>query len=619
MNGNNNPLSKKRIESSPKSSSQQAPQDETQTRSKKIRSIPARKVMYIEIDDEVTSIYDRLKHLKYKNIYLVVPKRAMIFQSIVNLKILKRKAEDLGKDIYIITNDQNGTHLARKIGLPIYDKLEGQEHPSLVSGRFKDDLQDITPLKASINTLEDSAPTRRTEKKFSITDLVRKGGKGGFSIIPRLKFKSPPPSNKEKRKNERGKLVLVAPNRQALVGMVVVSLIILLTITYIALPGATIALTPKSNVLTTSANITLADIEANRAELDTHPQQEIASYTVTKKISKVLTYQSTGKEFRGENARGVVTVLNLSGNEWPLVVKTRFQTAEGIVFRSQGPVKVPASRDGKTPGTVDIPVIADELDALNNVIGERGNLAPGKFFLPGLSAENQKKLYAENKIAFLGGKTAAIKKISKEDLTAANKKMSDDLTASAQAELQAMLKERNATQKTNLVLLTGTEALQTSAPKVVIPANLEGQKLESFVVQGEIVATGTAYNLDELLTILKTELKLKKNPQKRLSYIDDGSLTTRVVENDKVGKKIKITATIKGIEEFEISPDKENGDRLIKMIKEHVVSKKIDEARSYIQNMPEIDKVSIESWPAWAPTLPSIPDNIKIEIKRAAN
>jgi len=572
--------------------------------------------MYIEIDDEVTAIYDRMKSLKYKNVYLVVPKRAIIFQSIVNLKILKRKAEDLGKEIYIITNDQNGTHLARKIGIPIYDKLEGQEHPSLVSSRFKEDALDITPLKASVNTLDDEAPTRRKEEKLSINDLVRRGVKRRFSILPKFQAKSPVEAAKtQKRKNDRDKLVLVAPNRQALVGLVIVSMIILLTITYIALPGATIALTPKSNVLTTSVNITLADIEANRAELDTHPLHEIASYTVTKKIQKVLTYESTGKEFHGVNASGMVTIKNLSGNAWPLVEKTRFQTADGLVFRSQSPVIVPASKDGKTPGTIEIRVVADEVDVFNNVIGERGNIPPTQFFLPGLSAENQKKLYAESTQAFTGGKTAVIKKISKEDLAAAQQKMADDLKASAQAELQAMLKEKNLNQKTNLVLLTGSDSVQTSSPKVIIPANLEGQKLESFDVQGEIVATGIAYNLDELLTILKTELKLKKNPEKRLTYIDESSLTTRVVENDKDNKRIKITVTLKGIEEYELSPDKENGERLIKMIKEHVVGKKIDEAESYIQNLAEIDKVKIESWPAWAPTLPNIPDNIKIEIR----
>jgi hypothetical protein len=397
---------------------------------------------------------------------------------------------------------------------------------------------------------------------------------------------------------------------------VIVSLIILLTITYIALPGATVALTPKSNILTTTVNVTLADIEANRAELDTHPLREIPSYQLTKKIEKVITYQSTGKDFKGINSRGTLTVSNTTNSPWPLVAKTRFQTDDGIVFRIEKAITVPAAKDGK-PGTLNTEVVADPLDAYQKVIGDRGNIKPSKMFLPGLSSDNQSKIYAENKADFTGGKTDVTKLISKEDLEAARKKMVDDLKASAQPELQTMVKERNESQKTNLVLLTGTDAIQVSDPVVTIPSNLEGQKLESFEVKGQVVATGTAYSKDELLEILKTELKLKKNPEKRLTYIDEDSFTYRIMENDKAGKKIKITSTIKGIEEYEISPEKENGERLIRKIKEHIVSKKIDEAEGYIQNLPEIDKVHIESWPAWAPTLPGLPDNIKVEVKKA--
>jgi hypothetical protein len=608
-----NAFNKKPVSKSKNSTSVSAVEDEV--KNKKARR--EKKVVYIEIDDEVTTVYDRIKPLKMKNIYLVVPKRAMLFQSIVNLKILKRKGEDLEKNIFIITNDQNGMHLARKIGLTVYDKLEGHEHPSLVSGRFAEDMQNITPLKASVNTLEEEAPTRRNEKKFAISDLMRRGSKKGFSIIPKNNGKpSPKQILKDKKKDDKGKLVLIAPNKQALVSLVIVSLIILLTITYIALPGATVALTPKSNILTTTVNVTLADIEANRAELDTHPLREIPSYQLTKKIEKVITYQSTGKDFKGINSRGTLTVSNTTNSPWPLVAKTRFQTDDGIVFRIEKAITVPAAKDGK-PGTLNTEVVADPLDAYQKVIGDRGNIKPSKMFLPGLSSDNQSKIYAENKADFTGGKTDVTKLISKEDLEAARKKMVDDLKASAQPELQTMVKERNESQKTNLVLLTGTDAIQVSDPVVTIPSNLEGQKLESFEVKGQVVATGTAYSKDELLEILKTELKLKKNPEKRLTYIDEDSFTYRIMENDKAGKKIKITSTIKGIEEYEISPEKENGERLIRKIKEHIVSKKIDEAEGYIQNLPEIDKVHIESWPAWAPTLPGLPDNIKVEVKKA--
>ncbi len=600
-----NPITTRKIGKTPPSE---------EAKGKKTKTI-TKKVVYIEIDDEITAIYDRIKNLKMKNVYLVVPKRAILFQSIVNLKILKRKIEDMEKNIFIITNDQNGIHLASKIGLAVYDKLENHDHPSLVSGKFLEERNDISPLKASINTLDDEAPQRRNEKKFSITDLIKRDKKKSSHQVKNPVSAPGILKQKDKQREERGKLVLVAPNRQALISLVVVSVMILMIITYIALPGATIILTPKSNVITTSVNVVLADIEANRAELDIHPLHEIPSYSITKKISKVLTYQATGKEFHGQNATGIITVINTSTNDWPLLAKTRFQTGDGLVFRLQNPVTIPAAKADK-PGTKDVPVVADEVDVYNQVIGEKGNIAPTKFFLPGLSAENQKKLYAENKQPFTSGKTLVSKLITKQDLEAANKKMAADLKDSALIELQAYVKEKNDAQKTNLVLLTGRDAIISGDAKVTVPPNLEGQKLETFEVKGEIIVNGIAYSKDELISILTTELKLKKSPQKRLTYIDADSLTYRIIDNDRNAKKIKITATIKGREEYEISPEKENGDRLIKKILEHIVGKEIKESESYIQNLPEIDKVKIESWPAWAPSLPGIPDNIKVEIKR---
>ncbi|MFO0780426.1 MAG: hypothetical protein U0519_00820 [Candidatus Gracilibacteria bacterium] len=576
--------------------------------------LKSKKVLYTEIDDEVTSIYDKLKQLKMKNVYIVVPKRAIVFQSIVNLKILKRKAEDLEKNIYVITNDPNGIKLAKQVGLVVYDKLESQEHPSLVSGKFLEDQMNISPLKASVNALDDDTPIRQRERKFSISDLIRKGKKEGLRLLPKqFAMKKAKVGEGKNPPTDKGKLVLEAPNRQALVALVVVSVIILLTISYIALPGATIKLEPKSNVLQTSVNIVLADAEANRAELDTHPLHEIASYTITASIKRPLLYEATGKDFQGQNARGVITVINTSNQEWPLIPRTRFQTANNIVFRSNDYVTVPPQKDN-TPGTIDIAVEADQVDALGQVVGDRGNVGAAKFFLPGLSAENQKKLYAESKAAMTGGKTIVSKHITKDDIEAAKQKLMTDLKNSAQAELQSAVAKKNESEKTNLVLLVGDKAFQTTEPRITVPANLENQKLESFEIQGELVATGIAYNRDELTNMLKTELKLKTNPEKRLVHIDEESLTYRIFEIDQSAKKVKLTATIKGVEEFQIDPEKENGERLVKKIKDHVVGHEIKEARDYVQNLPEINKATIDSWPAWAPTMPNVPDNIKIEV-----
>ncbi len=592
-----------------------SPDTEEKVKSKKPK--PMKKILYLEIDDEVTSVYDKLAKLKHKNIYLVIPQRAVLFHSSINLKILKRKADDLDKNIYIVTNDPNGFNLAKRIGFEVFDKLEGHGHPSLVSGKFRENADgEITPLKASVNSLNEDSPSRRDEKKFSISELIKRGTKG-FQILPKnLTLSKKDKSSKKKSSDNSNSLVLIAPNKKALFTLVGVSVIILMAISYIALPGATLVLTAKSNVIEVPKNIVLADLDRNRAELDARPSNMIPSYKIQTKIDKVFTFQATGKDAQGgKNATGTVKINNTSATEWPLVARTRFQSPEGIVYRSSQLVTVPGGSVDK-PGVLEIPVTADPLDAFGQTAGDRANLKGDiKFFLPALSSENQKKIFAVAGGPFTGGVTNVVKFISKDDIIAATVKMKDELKAAEEAELKAVVEKKNQVNNTRLSLLTGKGLLENSEPVISIPPNLEGQHLETFDVKGSMVASGLAYDMDELLAILKTEIRIKKNPEKNLASIDEDSLTYKVVDNDKNAQKVVITATIQGVEEFEISPNKENGERLVKKIKESIVGKDIREARDFIQNLPEIQNVEIKSWPAWAPTLPSVPDNIKVEIK----
>jgi hypothetical protein len=575
----------------------------------KAKIISKKKVLFTEIDDEITSIYDKLKKYKMKNIYIVVPKRAILFQSIVNLRILKRKAEDLNKNVYIITNDQNGMQLAQRAGFTVFDKLEGSEHPSLVSGKLNDEKLKITPLEASINTYEDDTPTRLKSKKISIAELIRKNKKNIGNQQKRT------PNKKKKRQKERNKYILVSPNRQALTVLITISVLLLILITYIALPGATIYITPKSDTISISKNITLADITTNQAFLDTHPTDVIASYPVELTIQKKITYFTTGQKFEGKNASGTLTIINTSGREWPLIEQTRFQTDEGLVFRIQQGVTVPAGTLSG-PGKLDVFVIADELDAYGQIIGDRGNIGPSKFFLPGLSEENRKKLYAESYSNFTGGETITHKMVSQEDIEGAKAKMEAELINSAEEELKKEVLKMNQERNTHLELLVGKGAISLGEPVVHIPEGLEGQMIEQFDVSGTLTAKGMAYNYNELVNILRNRLKLSKSPEKKLLKIDTESISYRLIPIEEGADPTRqtITATIKGVEQYELSTEKENGRRLIENIKNHIIGKKIEEAENYIQQLPAINKVEIKSWPAWAPTLPSVPDNIKIEI-----
>ena len=93
---------------------------------------------------------------------------------------------------------------------------------------------------------------------------------------------------------------------------------------------------------------------------------------------------------------------------WILIKNTRFRTEGQIIFRINEKIEVPGStyamiRDEngkltreKVPGVILIDVIADEMDAGEKIVGDRGNITKGSsLILPALDPTSQKILYAE--------------------------------------------------------------------------------------------------------------------------------------------------------------------------------------------------------------------------------
>jgi hypothetical protein len=83
--------------------------------------------IYIEISDEITTVIERMKASSSKEIALVIPKGAILLQSIVNLKLAKKAAADAKKDLTLVTTDTIGRNLASQVGIPFVTKLDGIE------------------------------------------------------------------------------------------------------------------------------------------------------------------------------------------------------------------------------------------------------------------------------------------------------------------------------------------------------------------------------------------------------------------------------------------------------------------------------------------------------------
>lgn len=69
-------------------------------------------------------IVERLRNAKAEEVVFVVPKRALLVQGVVNLKILKKEADKLGREIILVTQDAMGKLLAEKLELTSFNRLE---------------------------------------------------------------------------------------------------------------------------------------------------------------------------------------------------------------------------------------------------------------------------------------------------------------------------------------------------------------------------------------------------------------------------------------------------------------------------------------------------------------
>lgn len=79
---------------------------------------------YVEADEEIISVVDTLRRSKDAEAVFVFPKNALVLRSLVNLRLLAREAEKLGKRVTIVTGDEQGKKLAVQAGLPVEERLE---------------------------------------------------------------------------------------------------------------------------------------------------------------------------------------------------------------------------------------------------------------------------------------------------------------------------------------------------------------------------------------------------------------------------------------------------------------------------------------------------------------
>lgn len=161
---------------------------------------------YIDIDEEITSIVERLRKAKAKEVVIVVPKRALLIQSIVNLKLLKKEADELRKEVIIVTQDKFGKMLIEKAGILVEQKLDdvaGSEMAEIA----KETEDEAVKIKIG-SPKEDESETKSKNRLDKIGSTEYRQGEDLEYMINSVRQTQPEISRKKENKEEDGEKII---------------------------------------------------------------------------------------------------------------------------------------------------------------------------------------------------------------------------------------------------------------------------------------------------------------------------------------------------------------------------------------------------------------------------
>lgn len=279
-------------------------------------------VIYVEPEDDITDIISKIEGSKEKIVALVPPKKAGVFRSVVNIKLIAKAGTSHDKTIVLVTTDPSVIKLASATKIPVTKDLqtppavptadievEETSEEEVVEEPEEETVEEAESEEEVEEDEDDEEEKPKKEKKAGKKEkkLKKIGGKTGNPAIDWIK------SHK--------KIVIFG-------GIAFLVLLIFLIWAFAIAPSVT-------------ANIEIQTESKNFAEnvsFTTKPEEEKVGesklYLQEKKIETVqeVKFEATGQKNKGEKATGNIEIYAY----FPLNVKASTQVSEGATFTISG-------------------------------------------------------------------------------------------------------------------------------------------------------------------------------------------------------------------------------------------------------------------------------------------
>lgn len=542
-------------------------------------------IIYIDVEDDITSIIGKVKKSKQKVVALVPPKRTGILQSAVNMRLLARTAENADKHLIIISNSAALASLAAAADIPIAKNLQSKPQVVDTSSDNEPEVDVIDGRDIPVGEHADAAgdASAKDTTDLAIDDIDIDGEK----LSSRPMNHSTDSTSAQKQPSKKTIKVPDFGSFRKRLAFGAVGTVLVAVFLYWALaiaPQATIVLSARTTDQALSVPVTLG-----QELLTSVDKATIRSVKLSEKDTRSVDFSATGTKDVGEKARGEVTFstdsATLIAQNATIPAGTNLISSGGLVFITTSSVTFSLSNfSGVKAG-----IVAATSGTKYNGISGSVTGAPSK-----VSAQITEKTS--------GGTEKIIKVVSQEDVDKAKEQLAESNKDSIKKKLKEKFPDNSIIINDSFLV---SDDKSTSLPAIGQEATDGKAKLTS-----ETTYTMVAVSKEEINSYLDSSFdKILSN--KNLQRIYDNGLATVKFEDFKAGEKSEAAT---------ISANAKIGPKINEeTIKQDVKGKRSGEVIGDLKDIDGISDVQVKLSPFWVQGIPGDIKKITIEFKLKNN
>lgn len=557
-------------------------------------------VIYIDADDEITGIIDKLRASQHKIVALVLPKRAAALQSIVNMKLLKRTSDETKKNVVLITSEAGLLPLAGNVGMHVAKSL--QSKPEVPEAPLKADDRP----ESIEETGDDAEADEPLDRQKSVGELS--GAGAADDLDDTIELDDEDEEAAEADGKDSGKKVALAgkgknkklkiPNFnkfRLLLVLGFVGVILLSGAAYAALvvmPKATVTIKTDSSAVNSNTPITLnitpdVKLDVNEGIVPAHRQE----------IKKTLSEEvpATGQQNNGSKATGTVSIRNCTDSAISIPAGSGVNSS-GLTFITQDSVSLSAGNftSGGVCKTTGGHV--DSVDVMSQQGGTKYNIAAGATF----AVAGHSSSVSGTGSAMTGGTDDIIKIVSQADI--------DSAAAKINAQDTGPLRDTLKNDLTNQQYYAIDVTFGSSPPETKTSVNA-GATANSVTVTQTITYSMLGAKEADLKKVIAETVADKIDPSKQV-ILDHGldKAAFLLQESKPEGMIVAMQTTVIA------GPDLD-----VNAIKQQIAGKKSGDAEKLIKAYPGVTDVTVEYRPFWVGSIPKKSSKITITVEKPAS